>query len=82
MEPFYYNKNEDDNFNGIYGEDFDEDIMYDIDFISSANDCTGLIPTLPIDEEESDSYTKLYDIPKPKSENFEDSTQNIDFKEK
>lgn len=39
--------------------------LYDINIMASANDCTGLIPTPPASEPEADSYTNMYAIPKP-----------------
>ena len=37
----------------------DEDLFYDIDLVASATECTGLIPTPPLSEEEAESYTCL-----------------------
>ena len=34
--------------------------------VASSTDCTGLIPTPPITDEEADSYTDLHDVPRPK----------------
>lgn len=34
--------------------------------VASSTDCTGLIPSPPINDEESDSYTDLNSIPKPR----------------
>ena len=48
-------------------EKFD-DIIFDVDTVASATECTGLIPTPPISEEAADSYTELYTIPKPVQE--------------
>ncbi|WBY64872.1 MAG: hypothetical protein ACFWUD_09385 [Thermocaproicibacter melissae] len=51
-----------------------ENKNFDLDLIDSCTDnvvsgteCTGLIPTPPEDEPESESYTELYTIPKPAS---------------
>ncbi len=43
----------------------DEDLFYDIDLVASATECTGLIPTPPLSEEEAESYTDIYAIPNP-----------------
>lgn len=37
---------------------FDDPFM-----ISSASECTGLIPSAPVDEAAADAYSDLYDIP-------------------
>ncbi|MCC8022903.1 MAG: hypothetical protein LIO46_03875 [Clostridiales bacterium] len=37
---------------------------YDIENTASATECTGLIPTPPVDEEETDAYQDLYDVPR------------------
>jgi len=45
----------------------DKEIEYDylsIDKISSNTECTGLVPSLPADEEDVESYSDLYPIPK------------------
>ena len=31
--------------------------------VASSTECTGLLPTPAIDEEELDSYTDIYDVP-------------------
>lgn len=43
-----------------------EDKLIDSDNVASATECTGLIPTPPISEEEAESYTEIYNIPQPK----------------
>jgi hypothetical protein len=49
-----------------YREDnTDLDNYYDINKVASSMDCTGLVPSRPIDEGEADSYTELYNIPRP-----------------
>ena len=59
-----------------YREDnTDLDKYYDINKVASAMDCTGLVPSRPIDEGEADSYTELYNIPRPIS-NKEDYEKN------
>ena len=42
-----------------------EDSLIDSDNDASATECTGLIPTPPISEEEAKSYTQIYNIPQP-----------------
>lgn len=44
-----------------------EDRLIDSENVASATECTGLIPTPPISEEEAESYTKIYNIPQPKN---------------
>lgn len=43
----------------------DEDTLFDLDTVASATECTGLVPTPPITENEAESYTDLYSIPQP-----------------
>jgi hypothetical protein len=45
---------------------YDNDSFYENLHVSSADDCTGLIPTPPKSAGEADSYTQLMDIPKPR----------------
>lgn len=45
-------------------EDDDERFM-NFDTVASATDCTGLIPTPPLSEDECDSYVELYRIHQP-----------------
>ena len=42
-----------------------EDVL-DIESTVSATDCTGLMPTPPINEAEAEAYTQLYNIPQTK----------------
>lgn len=42
-----------------------EEELFDSDNVASATECTGLIPTPPISEEEAESYTEIYNIPQP-----------------
>lgn len=43
----------------------DEDTLFNLDTVASATECTGLMPTPPISEDEVESYTDLYSIPQP-----------------
>lgn len=45
-----------------------EDLFMDRDIVASATECTGLIPTPPLSEEEAESYSDIYDIPKVENE--------------
>jgi hypothetical protein len=45
----------------------DEDSFFNSESVASATECTGLIPTPPVSEEEAESYTKIYDVPHPKN---------------
>lgn len=38
----------------------------DSNIVVSSTECTGLIPTPPLSEDEAESYDKIYDIPLPK----------------
>lgn len=50
------------------------DEIEDFDTVASASECTGLIPTPPVNEAQAESYTDIYTIPKPSKEVF--SSQN------
>jgi hypothetical protein len=43
-----------------------DDDFFDIETVVSSTECTGLIPTPPLSVAESESYTEIYDIPRPK----------------
>ncbi len=40
----------------------------DAENIVSATDCTGLIPTPPVNQTEAESYAELHSIPQPSTE--------------
>jgi hypothetical protein len=42
------------------------DQLDDINPVASAMDCTGIIQTLPLSEDEIDSYAAISDMPKPR----------------
>ncbi|HOV70397.1 MAG TPA: hypothetical protein PLZ84_08755 [Clostridia bacterium] len=42
--------------------------------VTSTTDCTGLMPTRPITDDEEESYTDIYDIPRPK---HKENKQNL-----
>lgn len=46
-------------------DSYNQEILDEIDTVASTTECTGLIPTPPVSEEEAESYTKIYTIPKP-----------------
>ncbi len=48
--------------------DEDEERFYNFDTVASATDCTGLIPTPPLSEDEAESYAQLYKIHQPDNE--------------
>lgn len=48
----------------------------DFDTVASASECTGLIPTPPINEAQAEAYTDIYTIPKPSKETFPSQQQN------
>ncbi len=43
----------------------DDDPFLNPDTIASATECTGLIPTPPLSDDEVESYGDIYRIPKP-----------------
>lgn len=47
-----------------------EELYYNIENIASVTDCTGLITTPPVSQEEAESYTDLYEIPQPSLEKY------------
>lgn len=50
---------------------YDEDSVSNIlsaDIVASATECTGLIPSAPLNEDEMDSYANLYSVPKVKND--------------
>ncbi len=64
-----------------------EQIYNEMFSVASATECTGLIPTPPVDKAEADSYTDIYDIPMTKSEpnnglqNSKKTTENMGTKQ-
>ncbi|MBW7573634.1 hypothetical protein [Caproiciproducens faecalis] len=46
----------------------DVDSFFTSDEVISATECTGLIQTPPISEEEAESYTQIYHVPKPEND--------------
>ena len=44
---------------------YDDDRFYETESVTSATDCTGLQPTPPKSEGETESYSDLYNIPQP-----------------
>ncbi|RPF43342.1 hypothetical protein EDD70_2305 [Hydrogenoanaerobacterium saccharovorans] len=55
----------DKNKKNIAPQSEQDDDFFDFDTIASATECTGLIPTPPLSDEEAESYTDIYSIPKP-----------------
>lgn len=53
------------------GEDIEDDLLFDTNITASATECTGLIQTPPLTEDEAEAYTDLYAIPQPDSDNAE-----------
>lgn len=47
-----------------YNDD-EDDVQSSVDYVASMSECTGLIQTPPLSEDEAESYTELYTIPKP-----------------
>ncbi len=45
----------------------DNDSFFDTDTVASSTECTGLIPAPPLSDEEAESYTDIYSIPKPEN---------------
>ncbi|GEM_PF-1813521 len=53
-----------DNKNILQQSDYyDDDIYPNFDMSVSATECTGLMPTPPLSEDEEESYSDLYTIP-------------------
>ncbi len=56
--------------------------------VASATECTGLIPTPPVDKSEADSYTDIYHVPVPKTQpnnglqSIKKTTENMGNKQK
>jgi hypothetical protein len=44
---------------------YDDDDFFENGSVSSASDCTGLIPSAPVSESEAESYAQLMEIPNP-----------------
>ena len=44
--------------------DYAEDVLNKLDSVASVNECTGLMPVPPENEEEAESYTDIYVVPK------------------
>ena len=40
-----------------------EDDFFDYDTVASATECTGLIQTPPVSDEEAEAYTEIYAMP-------------------
>ena len=51
--------------NRPYDSDTDRELFDDSFHAASMSECTGLIPTAPIDESEVRSYSDIFDIPLP-----------------
>lgn len=45
----------------------DFDMLFDSNNTVSSTECTGLIPTPPLNDEEAESYTDIYAIPQPEN---------------
>ncbi|MDD6396492.1 MAG: hypothetical protein PUB37_09990 [Firmicutes bacterium] len=43
--------------------DFERMVELNLMNVVSGNECTGLVPTPPIDIDSADSYNEIYDIP-------------------
>lgn len=48
--------------------DYEKDLLLDTNSVASANECTGLMPTIPSDMYEAESYTDIYSVAKQESE--------------
>ncbi|MGI6169542.1 MAG: hypothetical protein ACOYI4_07585 [Christensenellales bacterium] len=53
-------KSDEKHANFPYGDPDDSTFPYNV---VSSTECTGLIPTPPLSDDESDAYSDLYDIP-------------------
>lgn len=52
-----------DRFSKPYHMHEDDDSPGSQFYVASSTDCTGLIPSAPVTENEVDSYNELYDVP-------------------
>ena len=43
-----------------------DEVKYYEHSVTSTTDCTGLMPSRPISDDEEESYTDIYNIPRPK----------------
>lgn len=46
-----------------YNEEDDRELFDNDLFVSSATECTGLIPAAKTEEDEIESYSEIYDVP-------------------
>ncbi len=44
-------------------DDLLNDSFYDVDMVASATEYTGLIPSLPLSEDEVEAYADIYTMP-------------------
>lgn len=51
-------------------KDYDKKWYSNLKNVASTNDCTGLIPTPPLSESESKSYTDIQNIPPQKEAKY------------
>ena len=55
-----------------YDSSDDEELFNNLFDVASATECTGLMPTPPLNEAEAESYSKIYDIPLTKEKEREE----------
>ena len=61
----------------------DEDLFDTMFSVASSNECTGLIPSSPIDEQQVDSYSEIYDTTLAKDpEEAKNNLQDVHKSEK
>lgn len=65
---------------GFQIDEEDRDFLYyDVENIASATDCTGLIPTPPVNAEEAESYANIYSVPTPSVEKEKQDSNDDDM---
>ena len=52
-----------------FDADDGRDLFDDLFSVASATECTGLIQTPPVSDEEAEAYTEIYAIPQPENRN-------------
>lgn len=45
-----------------------EEWLEEYEMVASATECTGLMPTPPVSNQEAEAYTEIYGIPQPVKE--------------
>ena len=54
----------------------EEELYEEMMDVASSTECTGLMPTPPVTKRETESYSKIYDIPLAKDETVDHMTNH------